>query len=139
MAGDFLTRFAPYIGVPYKSGGRDPHGWEWWGVVFYLSRAYFGRQVPDYQGYEDAERREEATPIVQRESLLDWLQISTGYEDAGDVVVFHMLGTPLHCGIVLETPLMLHCLAGRGTTLESYDAPGWRKRIEGFYRWPMAV
>jgi len=126
-----------FIGVPYVSGGRDPGGWDCWGVVHYVSRHVFDRELPSYADYNDASERDEVGPIFQREALVDWLPVSE--EQPGDVVVFRILGLPTHCGLVIDPPLMLHCLKGRATVLESYRALLWRNRIEGFYRWPMAA
>jgi|SRR5262245_9261064 len=134
--GRHLLAVSNYIGVPYLSGGRSLEGWDCWGAVQHVSLALFDRRLPAYCGYTDACERNEVIPIFEREMLVDWQSVTE--EQAGDVVVFRILGAPTHCGLVIDPPLMIHCLRGRATVLESYRSIVWRDRIEGFYRWPMA-
>lgn len=67
------------------------------------------------------------------ESLPEWMEVDA--PSAGCMVVFNLQGKPLHCGVMIDSNRMLHCLKGRETCVESIHSATWAKRVEGFYQW----
>jgi cell wall-associated NlpC family hydrolase len=128
--------FFEWLATPYKDRGRDLRGWDCWGLVYFISRTYFRRMVPSYlDAYESAEQGKSVASAIWTHSPA-WLRLPDDEAPlTGDVVVFNLGGSPIHCGMVAKPSHMLHCLEGRDTCLERYDTAGWRDRVEGTYRW----
>ena len=124
-----------YIDVPYADRGRGPAGWDCWGLIYYLSRNYFGNHVPSYLDCYESARTQDSVSRAIVINAKAWQKIEIGEEEPGDVVVLTLAGYPIHAGLILESGYMLHCMEGRGTVRESYLVNAWRHRIEGLYRW----
>jgi cell wall-associated NlpC family hydrolase len=121
--------------VPYRDKGRSPSGWDCWGLIYYLSRNYFGHNVPSYLDcYESAQAEDSVTRAIRINSK-DWRNVDAEQEVPGDVVILKLAGHPIHAGLVVEPGWMLHCMEGRGTVRECYLSNAWRNRIEGIFRW----
>lgn len=127
------AKLSKYIGVPYRSLGRTRDGWDCWGCVAAYYRAEFNIELPSYaSAYTDAaEHAETALAISQGRSL--WQQVET--PETGDVVLLRILREPTHVGIYVGEGFMLHVRRGANTCLERLNAPFWRTRVEGFYRY----
>jgi cell wall-associated NlpC family hydrolase len=130
-------KWAKYIGVPFLNGGRDRYGWDCWGLVHYISRVEFGRELPSYSGeYADAHDREEIGALVNRELVERWVQVPAGAERSGDVALFRVTSEPTHTGLIVDPDAgtFIHVRPGVGTCIESYRRWRWRRRVIGFYR-----
>ncbi|MBI1215693.1 MAG: phage tail protein [Alphaproteobacteria bacterium] len=124
-----------YIGLPFKSQGRDRAGVDCWGLVRLALAEQFGLALPsfarEYQRTLDAAR---IPALIERETPL-WRAVSSGEEKQGDVIVLRVRGRPMHVGLVLGDGQMLHVELGIDSAIERYDGPQWRERIFGFYRY----
>jgi len=124
----------PYVGLPYKAGGRDRSGLDCWGLVLLVLRERFGIDVPVYGGvtWSVATSADVARKIEQERA--GWAQIDAGQERPGDVILMRLRGYPIHVGVVLGDGMMLHAHDGADVTREPYQSVHWRHRIVGFYR-----
>lgn len=122
-----------YIGLPFKSLGRDRSGLDCWGMIYLVYREIFGVDVPQYREYADAYDIEEVSALIRGELVTRWREVSR--EDMGDVVLFRVRGEPCHVGLVIARAKFLHSFEGTQSCMERYDAPKWRQRIFGFYRY----
>jgi cell wall-associated NlpC family hydrolase len=111
-------------------------GWDCFGLVRYILQKEFGLvDIPSYSlAYSDASDHDSAYGAFDYHKR-EWMPIDRGSEKCGDVVVLSIHSHPIHCGLVVEPDIMLHCLAGHETALEHYLGLKWKNRIEGFYRW----
>jgi cell wall-associated NlpC family hydrolase len=124
-----------YIGIPWVDMGRTFDGWDCYGLVYCVSRHDLGLIVPSYVlGYTSSMHDESVCEALRFYSQ-EWANVTGEQREVGDVLVFNLGGIPVHCGLVVEPGLMLHCLKGRETVLEQYSTAAWRSRIEGVYRW----
>jgi len=124
-----------YIGLPFKDQGRDRAGLDCWGLVRLVMAEQFGIALPSFAA--EYKRTVEAGLIgalVEREAAL-WLNVNTGEEQRGDVIVLRLMGQPMHVGLVLGDRQMLHIEQGIDSAIEHYTATRWQDRIFGFYRY----
>lgn len=123
-----------YIGLPYKSRGRDSAGLDCWGLVRLILHEQMDIQVPCYTAfYDSATNHEQIGPLVRRESL-NWGRVREAEGRLGDVVVLRMRGQPMHVGFILDERHMLHIEQGINSVIERYDSLKWKKRITGIFR-----
>ncbi len=147
---------ARYVGIPFRSGGRDRHfGCDCYGLVWIVLREQFGVAAPSYSGaYADALEAREIAALISGETEARWQKdgrVSTRpYAGAGAVVLFRIAGHPWHVGIVVSPDdghgrgseasarsenWFLHIRRGTDSCLERLDSPRWTNRIVGFYRY----
>lgn len=125
---------APFVGIPFKRGGRDLCGWDCYGCVYYIYREVFKIDLPTYPlEWTDRGDWPRLTDAVM-EGLKEWHPVAVA--GVGDLVVLRIARLPLHVGLVVETaPLtMLHAEAATDTAIERLDGPIWARRVEGVYR-----
>jgi len=124
-----------YIGIPFKSCGRDYSGLDCWGLLRLIYREMRGIQLSSYTNeYVDARFYDKVSDVVNAH-IPEWLLIERGMERPYDAVILRLRGLPIHIGMVVKPGLMIHVLAKVNTCLERYNTPMWDKRIRGFYRY----
>ena len=123
-----------YIGIPFADRGRDRRGCDCWGLVRLIMAERFGLDLPSYDAaYPTAnDRRAVASHIAA--VMPEWVDVETGQERPGDVVILSLLGRPLHVGMVVEAGRMIHIEAGLDACLESYRGPHCGRRVLGIVR-----
>lgn len=124
--------FGRYVGIEYRDpddeNGNGLHCWE---LVELLMREEF-KLVPPKVVFSDNYKQAESVFLAELDS---WQLIQLGDEQPGDMILFRIAGQSCHCGILIDSAHMIHCLKGRNTTIERYRAREWSKRLVGIYRW----
>lgn len=133
--------FSEYIGLPWKSLGRDRAGVDCCGLVLLILRERFGVDAPDYLfDYPDALDAKAVSAVVEREASTRWKKVE-GMPRAGDVVVFRRARLQSHVGLLIGDGRFVHILPPpkpdrpTNSCTARLDAIIWRHRIEGFYRY----
>ncbi len=122
-----------YIGIPFKSGGRDRSGVDCYGLVrlVYLEQA--GAQLPSLDDlYKDALKAAETEPLfVANVPLL----LGERHENPKflDVAVILERGHPTHLGVYVGGGFILHATRRLGVILQRKTDPDLSRRIEGYY------
>ena len=126
-------QIADFIGLPYKPKGRNFSGVDCYGVAYLFQREIMGNEVPSYaENYSDPDARGSvANAIVSNAG--NWLAVDT--PERGDVILFNLLGLPVHCGVYVGDGDFLHSLKGTQTCIERLDSITWSKRIYRIIRW----
>lgn len=125
-----------YIGIPYMPHGRSRWGADCWYFIHLVLKEQFGITIPTYDGvsYEkDSDRGWIAAYMAEQKEML-WTKVDPDDVRPGDVVLFRMLGVPIHVGVMCGEGLFLHCERGCNSCVERIKASTWNRRIEGFYR-----
>jgi len=126
-----------YIGLPFKTFGRDRSGVDCWGLVALIYRERYGLHLPDYlQDYADEKDSRSLGSLIPEEAARDWRYIELGREQEGDVLVMRMRGVPMHTALCLGHGRMIHVYEGIDAAMESYTGPAWASRLVGIYRHP---
>jgi len=111
----------PYIGIPYKAGGREKDGLDCWGLVRLVYREEFGIDLPLVQG------------ALSRETLLEckqgWFDIPEPIEYCGIEMTQRSVGH--HAGLWTEADggKIIHCWEGTpvaADTLKTLRFKGFR-------------
>lgn len=115
-----------FVGLPYET----PNGC--WQLVRRVYAACLGLELPAYTTAAEGLSREALATLIDSQRAA-WRLVED--EQPGDVVLFRVLGAACHVGIVQAPGRFLHVLhPGHTARIESYTAPTWRPRVEGFYR-----
>lgn len=126
-----------WLGIPFADRGRDRSGCDCWGLVRLVLKEAAGLELPaydtEYPGVAD--RRAVSGHIAA--VVPSWQSVPPGAELPGDVVVLAIAGRPLHVGVVIARPVMLHVERGLDACLERYDGPQWRHRVAAIVRHPL--
>jgi len=104
------------LGKPYRNGAKGPDTFDCSGYVSYVY-SQFGVAIPvSTDGLSKAGR-----------------EVSRGDILMGDLAIFDIKGD-LHVGIVINRLEFIHASKSRGVTIDSIDAPYWKKTFSQFRR-----
>lgn len=126
---------AEYVGIPYRTRGRDRSGCDCWGLLALVFRERFGWTIdgPDLEWKHGDDPAALGAGVRQYAS--GFSEVRRGEERVGDGVLLRLRGHPLHVGLVLTPGWMLHTHETADSCIESYDRPTWTNRVLGFYRY----
>jgi cell wall-associated NlpC family hydrolase len=127
-----VTRF---IGLDYASKGRGPDAYDCWGFARHVGKEVFKLDLPDNAHfYDDADEPADAGLAVwQGTRDPRWRMVEAG--QPGDFVLLRIGRFSCHIGILVSDDEFLHCLKGRGSTLESIRSLDWADRVMGVWRY----
>ncbi|MGO4154335.1 NlpC/P60 family protein [Cupriavidus sp. YAF13] len=123
MTADDINR---YVELPYCSGGRGPDAFDCWGLLIFVQRAHFGREMPDLQ-MGDAKASYAA--YEQRRASGEWVIIPRPVHGAPALM---RAGMHPHVGTWLEVEGggVLHAQQGAGVVW----TPSARLNMSGYGR-----
>lgn len=116
------------IGVPFRDRGRDPSGWDCWGLVhWHYARLRF-TELPDRPEVSALDLPAVANSAVEGLSKGPWQRIDGLGEPLDLVIVWRhyeaasggMIAAPIHCGLVTMPGLILHCDYDTGTVVTRF-------------------
>lgn len=129
-----MTDLSRLVGIPYQDRGRGYLGVDCWGLAV-LAYARAGIELPAYDQYEDVTRRErDELAAIINEHRSEWHEVPAGDEQALDLVLLRVMGTPSHIGVVAEPGRMLTIERAGFAYIDRYNGARWRGRVEGFFR-----
>lgn len=129
-----MSRFDPYIGLPWCDRGRGISGVDCWGLLRLVYLELRGIELPSYaDSYVTAGDARELARLIAGE-LDPWDEIEPGAETIYDGVLMREGKFPRHIGIVVEPGLMLHVERGGTSQVERYRSGMFAHRVVGFYR-----
>ncbi len=127
---------AGYVGLPFKTCGRDRSGLDCWGLLITVLREQFDQEIPTYDGISFEEGCDRAAlATFMEDHRQDWIEVPPGEELPGDGILLRMMGHPIHVAVVVARGWMLHIEDGIDACVERYDGPKWSRRVMGFYRY----
>lgn len=111
------------IGLPYEA-------FDCYDLVKMFYRKFMSVELEDLL-YRDTKDLHEMTQVV---TIGKGSFVSVEEPEYGDVVLLRVWGMPAHVGIYLSSTELLHTQEKSGSVIERLSK--WKKRIEGYYRWP---
>ncbi|WP_238121955.1 MULTISPECIES: NlpC/P60 family protein [unclassified Xanthobacter] len=123
---------APYLGLPFRLGGRDRGGVDCYGLVVLAYTEVLGVSLPSFTGhYTDLARPRDILAALDVGRVL-WRRVER--PRAWDVALFDA-PCGCHVGLMVDAWRMLHVAQHHDSRIERVDAPAWRARGQGVYRW----
>lgn len=128
-----MTWWNDYVGIPYADRGRTRAGADCWGLVRLVMHEQFKIDLPSFDGqYEGSD------DVCQIQELIaahqeGWRQIDR--PQPGDVVLFRVMGTVSHIGLVVDGGRFVHARRGHAVAIERLSSGRWHHRVVGFYRY----
>lgn len=133
MADELAEWAGLYIGIPFKSGGRDKSGLDCYGLVRLVYAEQFDAILPDLRDlYQNALDTSETAPLYQKYAPL-LRGDKSNCPKAGNVAVIMERGLPTHLGIYAGGGYILHVTRHFGTILQRVTNPNLKSRVEGYY------
>ncbi len=133
MADELVEWAGLYIGIPFKSGGRDKSGLDCYGLVRLVYIEQFDATLPDLRDlYTNALDTNETAPLYQKYAPL-LRGDKSNCPKPGDVAVILERGLPTHLGIYVGSGYILHVTRHFGTILQRTTNPNLKGRVEGYY------
>lgn len=133
---DLTADAAPYVGAPYRLLGREPTGWDCWGLVRFLRTALLGKPSPCWsEAYGLDDTLNGALPdraeFLIRQNLAAWRPCDGAA--AGRVALFRAFGRDAHVALCLNDHSFIHAWEGTDTVIASLHEDRWARRLVGFY------
>ena len=121
-----------YLGIPYKSHGRDEVGIDCWGLVRLVYKQEYNIDLPSFsESYLEGDRARSEELIAQyREG---WEQLDGPQE--GCVVVLRVMGHLSHIGVCINERQFLHAQEGSGSSVQDFDGIKWSRRVAGYFKY----
>ncbi|NOR27614.1 MAG: hypothetical protein GQ540_03685 [Lutibacter sp.] len=123
-----MKNLSKYIGIPFIDNGRTLEGCDCFGLVKLIYKEQFNIILPDYL-YKDTN---------DIEAINDSLSVGKNmYEKVnsplyGNLVLFNIVGMPMHIGFCLGHGKFLH-VSNKSKTSCKDRILRWKNKIEGFY------
>lgn len=128
-----MLNLRPFLAIPYKHKGRDYSGADCGGFIIIFYRDALGINLPDFNiDYDEnwAVKSDKSHFIENYYRLFDGVARPESY----DIVLFqNRRGIANHGGVVLGYGKFVHCCKD-GVLVDSYNRPGWKRKLNGFYR-----
>lgn len=121
-----------YIGLKYKEKGREFDGVDCWGLVRLFYKNEYQIDLPSFSSeYTQTDTGRIQELIAQYKE--GWEQIEQPEE--GSIVLFRVLGSESHVGIVVNETQFLHVRENQDSAIETLDGSMWKKRIVGYFKY----
>lgn len=128
-----------YNGVPFVDKGRDPAGWDCWGLLRWIYGEHFGILLASYTDrYASADAAAEIAAVMVGE-MACWRELRAPLQGGervrlGDGILMRKGRHNTHVGVALDRRRMLHVDVGIDTEIEDFDGLLWGRRVAGIYR-----
>ncbi|MBY0262755.1 MAG: C40 family peptidase, partial [Phycisphaerales bacterium] len=107
-------------------------GLDCWGLVRLVYAERFGIKLPAFADDYDDTNDGQAIAGIYAVERTEWVERPG--PAPGDVVMFRIIGIPLHVGVVIDAQTFLHTMARRETCVERLTSPAWSARVLAYYR-----
>lgn len=123
-----------YIGIPYRDRGRSREGVDCWGLCRLFHAQVLGNDLPSYlEDYEGAEVKDSVASAIFK-NLVNW-RVVDGEPQPGDILIFNIMGLPIHTGIYIGADDFLHAFKGTASCVERLNSVTWQRRLHRVIRW----
>lgn len=126
--------YGDYVGIPFKTLGRDKLGCDCYGLVQIVMREHYEIELPDLLGYQDALDHESVSKVIDENTpLLSGEKVKEPREGLVVVLSSSSDGLSSHVGVMVTDKLMLHTTFKTGALIEPLTSKYIKNRIKGYY------
>lgn len=125
---------ARYVGKPWVSGGRGPDSFDCWGLLHWVQRAEFGRELPSYP-IPPAQKLRVTATMERAAASGEWELLSVPREGCAVGMSHHRKFHHVGCYTEADGGLVVHALEGKGVLaqpLARLRQDAWN-RVEFFW------
>ena len=115
-----------YIGIPYDEKNCLE-------LLKFIYKEESGIILPKYDNYVNDDHIESIEKQFN-ETNIDWIKLDK--PEPMCLIMMNIAGHPVHIGLCLDETYMIHTLRGHNSAIEKHNSIKWKRRIEGFYKWP---
>jgi len=120
-----------YIGIPYKTHGRNLKGVDCWGLIVLLYDAELNIKLPSFVEEYKSVKDDSLKDLVETEKN-KWNKIDELNEY--NVVLFR--AEPYHIGLLIDDKgNMIHSAHGKDSCIENIFNTNWKNKIEGIFEY----
>jgi len=121
-----------YIGIPFKSHGRDFNGVDCYGLVRLFLKNELSKDLPDFWEYNEANDLVSVSRLVT-ENVPLVLADKKESPDIGDIVLYKFRGFTSHVAVYVGRGRVLHVLKGINSCCVPMEHGILRGRVYGIY------
>lgn len=123
--------FSKYVGVPWEHKGREG-GLDCWGLVRLFYQQEYSIKLPLHSTVYSNDDGQITHKLAKDANVYTNHPLyETNNPKPGDIILFRILGHPIHVGIYISEREFLHTQRSSGSVITNFR--NWRKRIVGFY------
>lgn len=127
--------YGQFIGIPFKSCGRDTEGLDCWGLVKLVYKNQLGIELPEY--YIDA--YDTGSVVEAMGARPGWSDVSTPETyDVALIALSKHTEVVNHVGIYCAFSRVLHITSSTFSICTRVDRDPWKSRVLGYVRWGKA-
>lgn len=121
-----------FVGIPFKSGGRDFTGADCWGVAVLYYKHQLGIDLPSFADEYHADDTERLRELIARHRE-GWQRVTV--PSVGDLVLFKLLGTETHIGVCLGNGKFLHATQKSASAVQDLNGTEYSRRVVGYFKY----
>jgi cell wall-associated NlpC family hydrolase len=126
--------FNEYLGIPFKSGGRDRNGIDCYGIILLIYKEKKGIQLFDIEKYDSAWGESENYFISNYHK--SWEKIEIKELQPFDVILFRIdTIVPQHVGLYTGEGKFIHCMETMPVGISKLNNRPWPSYIDSAYRY----
>lgn len=125
-----------YCNIPWEYEGREYPNLDCWGLIRYFYKEEFDIELPALVGVHSSSDLDGVDQLVEKSGIsYNHPLVQTDNPRPGDVILFNILGHPIHVGIYVDSTRFLH--TGQGATSSVVVSfRNWKKRVDSYYTQP---
>jgi cell wall-associated NlpC family hydrolase len=126
--------YADYVGIPFKTLGRDRSGCDCYGLARLVLQDKYNIELPDLLTYTNAKDVNQTSVVISENMpLLTGERLELPKEGSIVVLRARKEQRSAHVGLMVTDSLMLHTTYSTGALIEPVNTPNIKNRIKGIY------
>ena len=125
--------YGKYVGIPFRTLGRDIRGCDCYGLVRLALREKYNIELPELAEYLNALDNKEIAIVIEENTPLLSGDKQNNPEEGLVVVLSSTEGLSSHVGLMVTDKLMLHTTYKTGAIIEPITSINIKNRIKGYY------
>lgn len=110
-----------FVNLDYEKDARGYDKVDCYGLCYLYNKDILKKEIPQYASYQTDQD--------------NYVRVRNGKEKSGDILMFNIMGYPIHVGVVVQPGVMLHIMEDSKSKIESYFCTKWQNRLDSIWRY----